>query len=219
MHALFPFDSSSHPEPPTQSNTDNDNGRLTAFELGKFAAAQAALERGLALRSGVDADSRKYGAWLRKCRLELEEEQEQQGQGQAGKSSGGNSSSSTPAVIGPAKYQYYQSGTHVTVTLLQKGVAEDKADVTIEPRRVCSFFMIVPLCQVRWDGLYHHRGTDPSFPCFTQPPQLTVAVKGGERRAVVLFDQQLFDAVDPAESQAIFRPTKVRLRPSVCMGR
>lgn len=42
---------------------------------------------------------------------------------------------------GPAKYQYYQSGTHVTVTLLQKGVAEEAADVTIEPRRVCMLYV------------------------------------------------------------------------------
>lgn len=157
----------------TDTNTNNHNDRLVAFALGKFAAAQAAFERGLALRGGADVDSRKYGAWLRKCRLELEEEQ-------GGGKASSTSTSSAPAVVaaappapavatavammptGPAKYQYYQSGTYVTVTLLQKGVAEEAADVAIEPRRVGMYVGLgrAPFC-VCGMRLYH-RGADPS---------------------------------------------------------
>lgn len=144
-----------HPLETQRPNPDHHRphpqiNRLAAFALGEYAAAHAAFERGLALRGGVDADARKYGAWLRKCRLELEEAATAAAGAGKDCGSGADGSSSTmpvpapvapavPAVAvptGPAKYQYYQSGTHVTVTLLQKGVAEESADVRIEPRRV-----------------------------------------------------------------------------------
>lgn len=40
------------------------------------------------------------------------------------------------AACGACRYQYYQSDSSLTVTVLQKDVKEQDADIIIEPRRV-----------------------------------------------------------------------------------
>jgi hypothetical protein len=153
-----------HTQNPNTHNTQTTPNRLAAFALGRYAEAKASLEAGLALRGGEDAATRNYKAWIRKCELEMDEGgaghvqvSESSATAAASSSSGSSSGSSsaapasvsvapaapapaptpTPALpTGAVKYQYYQSGTHVTVTLLQKGLKEEEADVTIEPRRV-----------------------------------------------------------------------------------
>lgn len=120
--------------PATISHTPH---RLAAFALGRYAEAKASLEAGLALRKGQDADTRKYGAWLRKCQLELEDAPPVTPAAAAAATHTPVSVVPAAAAVGPvAKSQWYQSATHATVTLLQKGLKEEDADVRIEPRRV-----------------------------------------------------------------------------------
>lgn len=37
------------------------------------------------------------------------------------------------------RYQYYQTATHLTVTVLQKDVKQEDAQIDIQPRRVGAF--------------------------------------------------------------------------------
>lgn len=128
---------------------------LAAFALEDFATAKQALEQGQELVvGGTEPAGRKYATWIRKCQVELEDTQKENEMPASSSSStsaatataeSASSSAvppSTPAVAPPstpaaaAKYQYYQTPTHLTVTLLQKGVKEEDATVTIEPRRL-----------------------------------------------------------------------------------
>ncbi|KAJ8613011.1 hypothetical protein CTAYLR_004058 [Chrysophaeum taylorii] len=114
---------------------------LACFELDEYESAVAALRQGLALAGGPVAERRKYNQWIRKCEAEIEEEEEEEEEEQEA----APQQPPAPMAVGPAvptsktiantiKYQYYQSDSDVTISVLAKNVPEERATVVIEEK-------------------------------------------------------------------------------------
>eukprot|EP00629_Pelagomonadales_sp_RCC1024_P012179 CAMPEP_0119279640 /NCGR_PEP_ID=MMETSP1329-20130426/21213_1 /TAXON_ID=114041 /ORGANISM="Genus nov. species nov., Strain RCC1024" /LENGTH=374 /DNA_ID=CAMNT_0007280195 /DNA_START=54 /DNA_END=1174 /DNA_ORIENTATION=+ len=116
---------------------------MACFQLDEFETSLDAFARGLEVL-GADspvAAARKYPMWIRKCEAELEdsasEDSESEDEGEAA------APPAAPVAVAPAepagprvvpctvKYQYYQTSTHVTISLLCKHVTEDEAEIEI----------------------------------------------------------------------------------------
>ncbi len=112
---------------------------VAAFALEDFAQAKHAFARGRdLLAGGPEPGGRKYGTWLRKCEAELEDE-ELDLKFATTTTTTTSKAAAPPVIPVPAakpKYQYYQTPTHVTVTLLAKGVKEEEATVSLEARHL-----------------------------------------------------------------------------------
>lgn len=118
---------------------------LAAFAMEDFAQAKTAFARGRdLLGGGPEPAGRKYGTWLRKCEAELDEDMDikvtttsKDGSSVPGaKQTEKELSTVPPPRSATPKYQYYQTPTHVTVTLLAKGIKEEEATVSLEARRL-----------------------------------------------------------------------------------
>jgi len=123
---------------------------LAAFALEDYGRAKQAFAKGKELLGeGPEPGGRKYVTWLRKVEVEMEEGEEGSTVPPPSITTTTTTTTTptplaTPTAAAAAavalsvqpKYQYYQTPTHLTVTLLQKGLKEGEASVVIEPRRL-----------------------------------------------------------------------------------
>jgi len=106
-----------------------------SFDVDEFETALSAFTAGLAAAPAAVAVERKYSMWLRKCEAEIEEEEEEEEEAAV-------EAPPTPVVAPPlapvapssVKYQYYQTPTHVTITVLAKGITAETAEIVIEDK-------------------------------------------------------------------------------------
>ena len=131
---------------------------LACFHLDEFETALDSFQRGLALCGAAAASSvvegRKYHMWVRKCEAEIEdddsaseEEEEDEFDDDDGDAEATMETDEpvAPIAVAPApepglkvvpctvKYQYYQTSSHLTITLLCKNVTEEEATIEIKP--------------------------------------------------------------------------------------
>ena len=116
---------------------------LACFELDEYEAALAAFRDGRAAAKKGGAkllERRKYDMWIRKCEASLEDEEADD--------DNKNVETATPPPPAPppapppqpkpapcsVKYQYYQSATHLTVSVLAKNQTPETCEVKIEPK-------------------------------------------------------------------------------------
>jgi suppressor of G2 allele of SKP1 len=121
---------------------------LACFQLDEFETALDAFRRGLALAeaSPALARSRKYAIWLRKCDAEIEDESSDEDEDAAGAAAHADTPPAAPIATAPApeggvvaapcaiKYQYYQTNSHITITVLAKNVQAGECVVEIKER-------------------------------------------------------------------------------------
>ncbi|TYZ57564.1 hypothetical protein PybrP1_009179 [[Pythium] brassicae (nom. inval.)] len=122
---------------------------IALFELDEFAAARRAFTDGTrAVPKGDEALAKRFRTWLRKCDAELEGDSEHE---LALDNNSPPSPVTAPALQPPpvaapqpqpqpqpqppaVRHEWYQSGTHVSVSILQKKLAAADVSVTIEPK-------------------------------------------------------------------------------------
>ncbi|GAB5030900.1 sgs domain-containing protein [Nannochloropsis oceanica] len=121
---------------------------LAAFALEDFARAKIAFMEGKQLLGeGTEPEGRKYATWLRKVAVEMEEGEEGVKEASSVTTTTTTREPAPLTTLKPTtaaalsmpvqpKYQYYQTPTHLTVTLLQKGLKEGEASVVIQPRQL-----------------------------------------------------------------------------------
>ena len=113
---------------------------VACFELDEFESALDAFQAGLKACDPNLIDARKYAMWLRKCEAELEasddddddEEENVPTQAQPIATAPLPTNSGLKVVPCTIKYQYYQTSSHVTITLLAQQIKEE--DCTIDIR-------------------------------------------------------------------------------------
>ena len=130
---------------------------LACFHLDEFETALDSFQRGLALCGAASSvvEGRKYHMWVRKCEAEIEDDdsasEEDEDEDEADDDDGDAEATMetdeavAPIAVAPApepglkvvpctvKYQYYQTSSHLTITLLCKNVTEEEATIEIKP--------------------------------------------------------------------------------------
>uniref|UniRef100_K3WMM5 CS domain-containing protein n=1 Tax=Globisporangium ultimum (strain ATCC 200006 / CBS 805.95 / DAOM BR144) TaxID=431595 RepID=K3WMM5_GLOUD len=124
------------------------------FELEQYREAKKAFEDGkLMVKKGNDVLAKRFRMWNRKCDAELDSDDEDlpdvtKDVNQQGQSSNQVTDSPQKAAVGPSsslplkpavgsiRHEWYQSATHVTVSILQKKLTQDDAIVDIEPKQL-----------------------------------------------------------------------------------
>jgi suppressor of G2 allele of SKP1 len=120
---------------------------MAAFSLENFALALEAFNKGNELKP-----SAQFKTWIRKCEAELSEARPQPVAAIATPTPAPASTTTTPNVVAPpaGKYKYvmrlhlgltvrhdfFQTSTHVTVSIFAKGVKKDLVQVTIRKKQV-----------------------------------------------------------------------------------
>ncbi|KAG2771493.1 hypothetical protein JG687_00002147 [Phytophthora cactorum] len=118
---------------------------VAQFELEKYSEAKRAFKRGKETSPKADeALIKRFQTWIRKCDAELDTDDEADliipdepapVQASAPRNQG-------VAVVAPLpakptiRHDWYQSNTHVTVSILQKKLAQEDVEVTIEPKKL-----------------------------------------------------------------------------------
>lgn len=126
---------------------------VAQFELEKYAEAKQALQKGKEAAPKEDeALIKRFQTWIRKCDAELDSD----GEAELILSKDLESvpslavSDHEVAVVSPLpvksiiRHDWYQSSTHVTVSILQKSLGQEDVEVTIEPTKL--------LVRVKLDG-------------------------------------------------------------------
>ncbi|KAG7395904.1 Suppressor of G2 allele of SKP1 [Phytophthora boehmeriae] len=113
---------------------------MAQFELEQFADAKRAFQRGKqATPKANETLIKRFQTWIRKCDAELDSDGE--GELIVPDEAPMQTQSAAPVTPLPKKptirHEWYQSATHVTVSILQKKLAQDDVEVTIEPRKIC----------------------------------------------------------------------------------
>ncbi|KAE9320103.1 hypothetical protein PR003_g17806 [Phytophthora rubi] len=126
---------------------------VAQFELEKYAEAKRAFQRG---KEAAPKDNaalvKRFQTWIRKCDAELDSDGEAElvipdDPAPVQASAPGNQSVAVvaPLPVKPTiRHDWYQSGTHVTVSILQKKLAQEEVEVTMEPKKL--------LVRVKLDG-------------------------------------------------------------------
>jgi len=114
---------------------------VAAFELGEFETSLAAFIKGRQFLDGnQEPPSRPYDRWIRKCETEIEDDGEQTPPVQCASHNNDISTShdslqmSEPRTFLPTstlKYQFYQSASDITVSVMEKNVKSDELNVEI----------------------------------------------------------------------------------------
>ena len=112
---------------------------VSCFELDEFESALDAFQAGQAACDPAVMEARKYGMWLRKCAAELEEsDDDDEAMAPAPVAqplaTAPLTSSGLKVVPCTIKYQYYQTSTHVTITLLAQQIKEEEAHIDIREK-------------------------------------------------------------------------------------
>ena len=123
---------------------------LACFHLDEFETALDSFQKGFKLL-GADAAAaatRKYAMWARKCEAEIEDEDSDSEEEEEEEDV--PIVPAAPIATAPAeengvkivpcdvKYQYYQTNSHLTITLLAKNVKEEDAEIVItETTLIC----------------------------------------------------------------------------------
>lgn len=97
---------------------------LLSFEFDDFKSALASFEAGFRISGETSSSSRKYSMWIRKCKAELEEDEVEISK----------VSSPTPPPPTTIKYQYYQTSSYLTISVLAKNVPRESATIQIEEK-------------------------------------------------------------------------------------
>lgn len=125
-----------------------------SFELDEFETALAAFRKGQELQGAAGkAKSRQfpYNRWIRKCETEIEDEGEEAEDMEVVEPAAADAAAEAAvdaAVAAPApvaaeaspplapqlRYQFYQSASHVTVSVMEKKLTADMVDVAIQPQ-------------------------------------------------------------------------------------
>ncbi|KAL3667053.1 hypothetical protein V7S43_007996 [Phytophthora oleae] len=118
---------------------------VAQFELEKYAAAKQAFLYGKeAAPKANEALIKRFQTWIRKCDAELEVDDDAELIISDGPAPAQTSvpSSQNAAVVAPLpvkstiRHDWYQSDTHVTVSILQKKLAQEDVEVAIEPKKL-----------------------------------------------------------------------------------
>ncbi|KAG7382378.1 Suppressor of G2 allele of SKP1 [Phytophthora pseudosyringae] len=126
---------------------------MAQFELEKYAEAKRAFQRGKeAAPKSSEALVKRFQTWIRKCDAEMDTDDEGElilpdapAPAQASAPSSQSAAVVAPMPVKPTiRHDWYQSGTHVTVSILQKKLAQADAEVSIEPKKL--------LVRVKLDG-------------------------------------------------------------------
>jgi tetratricopeptide (TPR) repeat protein len=92
-----------------------------AFALEEYYRAQTAFEKGRSLCAKADTQKdKKYKTWLRKCAAEMGSKQH-------------SVHKEEPMVCALAKFQYYQTLEHITISILRKGLCEKDVRIDLSP--------------------------------------------------------------------------------------
>mmetsp|Transcript_16001 Transcript_16001/g.48064 ORF Transcript_16001/g.48064 Transcript_16001/m.48064 type:complete len:382 (+) Transcript_16001:209-1354(+) len=132
---------------------------LACFELDEFETALEAFKAGETAADAELRDLRKYAMWIRKCEAEIEDDDDDDDSEEdvAEVEAGTDAAPSTPAppiASAPAlesgvrvvpctvKYQYYQTSTHLTITVLAQRLTEADTCIEIKEKTI-----IVKICK------------------------------------------------------------------------
>ena len=114
---------------------------VACFELDEFESELDAFQAGLKACDPNLIDARKYAMWLRKCEAELEqsddEDDDEEENIEPAKPISTQplpTSSGLKVVPCTIKYQYYQTSSHVTITLLAQQIKEEDCTVDIREK-------------------------------------------------------------------------------------
>ena len=129
---------------------------LACFHLDEFETALDSFQKGFKLL-GADAAAaatRKYAMWARKCEAEIEDEDSDSEEEEeeedvpivpaAPIATAPADESGVKVVPCDVKYQYYQTNSHLTITLLAKNVKEEDAEIVITETTL--------ICKLKRDG-------------------------------------------------------------------
>ncbi|KAF1321114.1 Gtp-binding protein era, partial [Globisporangium splendens] len=146
---------------------------IAHFELEQYREAKKAFDDGkLMVKKGNDVLAKRFQTWIRKCDAELDSDDEElpdiaKDVSQQGKSSnqvtdshqqaavGSSSSLPLQPAVGSIRHEWYQSATHVTVSILQKKLVQEDVIVDIEPKQL--------RVQVKVDGAFVDAFHKPLF--------------------------------------------------------
>ncbi|EQC29674.1 hypothetical protein SDRG_12676 [Saprolegnia diclina VS20] len=111
---------------------------IALFGLERFREAKAAFTIGKDKAGNHDQALARFKTWLRKCDAELEDEDELPEPKAVAPAPVPVAAPSKPAL----RHEWYQSGTHVTLSLMQKGLQPDDVTVTFSPNHLHVQFRI-----------------------------------------------------------------------------
>ncbi|KDO21163.1 hypothetical protein SPRG_21221 [Saprolegnia parasitica CBS 223.65] len=111
---------------------------VALFGLERFREAKAAFTIGKDKAGNHDQALARFKTWLRKCDAELEDEEDLPEPKAVAPEPVPVAAPSKPAL----RHEWYQSGTHVTLSLMQKGLKPDDVTVTFSPNHLHVQFRI-----------------------------------------------------------------------------
>ncbi|OWZ14007.1 GTP-binding protein Era [Phytophthora megakarya] len=198
---------------------------VAQFELEKYAEAKRSFQAGKgATPKANEVLVKRFQTWIRKCDAELDSDDDElilpDEPAPVETSVPGNQSSAAvvPLPVKPSiRHDWYQSGTHVTVSILQKKLAHEHVEVSIEPKKL----LVLRLYRCHHD--WYQSGTHVTVSILQkklahehvevsiEPKKLLVRVKlDGE--FVDALNETLFDEIVPEESSYKVLGTKVELK-------
>ena len=104
---------------------------LACFALDEFETALSSFQRGEKLVDESVKERRRYAMWIRKCLVELEDEEEEEEEPFKVPETVSDGKKTAPNTI---KYQYYQTDAYLTVSVLARGVTEERSTINIEEK-------------------------------------------------------------------------------------
>ncbi|KAI9988062.1 hypothetical protein PInf_024322 [Phytophthora infestans] len=118
---------------------------VALFELEKYAEAKRSFQQGKETASNADeALVKRFQTWIRKCDAEMDTDDEAElilpddpEPGQSAALRNQSAAVVAPSPVQPTiRHDWYQSSTHVTVSILQKKLKQEDVEVTIEPKKL-----------------------------------------------------------------------------------